>query len=285
MFSKNKQWIFYVLYTAAAGLFFLYVLFPSAAIEAYIVSIARKMQPDVELTIDRVAPVFPPGIRASSVILSEGGIDVAADQIDIIPELRTLFGSDTAYSIRGKGYDGRVTGRMILDRDTALTMLHVDLFDMQIARMAAVKQVTGHQVSGILSGSVNYEKAGAAGLLTGNLVISQAGLTLEIPGLNLKELTFAEVNARLSSDSAAGLRIESLAAKGSQISGEMSGTIHFKTPPAGSELDLAGTVKPHPAFISSLGDAVSIFFQKRSGNNTFPFSIGGTIESPEFLLR
>ena len=286
MLSKRKKWIFYGLYTAAATLFFLYLLFPSETIEDYIVSAVQKIRPNAVIAIGRISPIFPPGVRASAVVFSEGGpLEISADQIDITPEIRTIFGSAPAYSIRGKSYEGRIAGRMILDRDRSLLSLRADLADMQVGRMAAVQRLSGHHVSGTLSGTIDYEKAGASGRLTANLAASGCRMDLQIPGMNLKELTFSEVNAKLTAGGTADLRIESLTAKGSQVNGDLSGTIRMKAPQEKSELDLAGSVKPHPSFISDLGSSISMLFQNRGGNNTFPFSIKGTIESPEFLLR
>lgn len=286
MLSAHKKWIFYGLYTAAVVLFFLYVLFPSEAIDAYIVSAARKVRPNATISIDSIAPAIPPGVRASGVTFSEGGpLEISLEQLDIVPQLRTLFGPAPAFALRGRSYDGRMTGRIIINRDRTLLSLHADLADMQIERMAVVQQISGHHVSGTLSGTIDYEKTDGTGRLTANLKASDCRMNLEVPGVNLKELTFTEVNARLTASNASDLRIESMTAKGSQVNGDLSGAIRLKAPHARSELDLTGSVKPHPSFISGLGSAVSMLFQNRSGNNTFPFIIKGTIESPDFLLR
>jgi len=286
MLRNHKKWMFYSLYTAAAALFFLYALFPSEAVQGYIVSAARKVLPNATVTIDRVAPIFPPGVRASAVVFSEGGLlELSAGQLEFIPKIQTLFGPTPTFSFNGRSYDGQMTGTMMLNRDRSLRAVHADLSDMQIESMAAVQRLSGHHVSGIISGTVDIEKADGASRLTANLAASDFRMDLKIPGVNLKELTFTEVNARLTASSASDLRIESLTAKGRQVNGDLSGAIKLKAPRPKSELDLTGSVKPHPSFISSLGSTVSMLFQNQGGNNTFPFMVKGTIESPDFLLR
>ena len=110
-------------------------------------------------------------------------------------------------------------------------------------------------------------------------------MDLGIPGVNLKELTFSEANAKLAAGGGTDLRIESLTAKGSQVNGDLSGTIRLTVPFEKSVLDMTGSVRPHPSFISDLGSGLAVLFQNRGGNNTFPFVVKGTIEAPEFLLR
>jgi len=286
MFKKHKKWIFYSLYTAAVSLFFLYYLFPSEAIEAYIVSVLQKIRPGSTLTIEGISPVFPPGIKTSGVVFSQGDpLLISLEQLKITPEIWTLFGSSPTFVLQGRGYEGRMTGSLILDRDGGLTALHADITDVQIGRVAAVQHLSRHDVKGTLSGMIDFQRPDAVGRFTANLTASNCRMNIEIPGASLKELTFAEVNAKLTADHAYALRIEMLSAKGSQVNSDLSGTIRIKTPYPDSELDLSGSVKPHPSFISGLGSSISMLFQNRGGNNTFPFIIKGTIASPEFLLR
>jgi type II secretion system protein N len=286
MLRNNKKWILYGLYTAAVVLFFLYYLFPSDAVEAYIVSTVREVRPSADVTIGRVNPAFPPGIKASAVKLSDtGSMEISLDQIEITPALRTLFGADPVLAFQGRGYDGRLAGRLVLGRDRRVKTLHADLAELEIERMAPVQHLSGRRVSGRLSGTIDVEKAGDDFRLTADMAASGVRVSVEIPSVDLKELTFAEANARLTAVRTSDLRIESLTAKGRQVNGSLAGAIRLATPYPKSVLDLAGSIKPHPSFISELGSSLAVFFQGRGGNNTFPFVIKGTIESPEFLLR
>ncbi|AOY57966.1 MULTISPECIES: type II secretion system protein GspN [Desulfococcus] len=286
MFKKHKAWMCYGLYTAVVLIFFLYHLFPSKTIEANVISVFHQVHPGTALTIERISPVFPPGIKASGVVFGQGDpLQISLEQLRITPEIRTLFGSSPAFAIFGLCYDGHVKGRMILDRNGELTALHTDLAEIQIGRMAAVEHLSRTPVDGTLSGLIDFERSDAAGQFTASLTASTCRMDIEIPGASLKDLTFAEVNAKLAADDAATLRIEALSAKGSQINGNLSGTIRIKTPYPESGLDLVGSIKPHPSFISGLDSSISILFQNRGGNNTFPFIIKGTIASPEFLLQ
>ncbi|WP_373498073.1 type II secretion system protein GspN [Desulfococcus sp.] len=281
-----KKWLFYSLYTLAVASCFLYYLFPSEAIEAYLTAAIQKQRPSATLTIGRVAPAFPPGVKASPVSYSEGGpLELALEYVKIMPEIRTAFGASPAFSVRGEGYEGRMTGRITLDSNRTLSSLHADLADIQMKAMAALQRLSGRNIAGTLSGTIDYEKADGGTRLTADLSASRFRVDLGIPGVNLKELTFSEANAKLAAGGGTALRIESLTAKGSQVNGDLSGTIQIRAPFEKSVLDMTGSVRPHPSFISDLGSPLAALFQNRGGNNSFPFAVKGTIEAPEFLLR
>mgnify|MGYP000209317788 CR=1 FL=1 len=287
MLRSKQKWLFYGLYTAAVVIFFLYYLFPSKAVEAYIVSAVQRVRPGAAVSIGRISPAFPPGIRASAVSLSDSeALEVSLDHIRITPQLRTLFGSaERVLTFQGRGYDGSITGRMALDRQRSLQRLHADFSDLQIGRMAPVQHLSGRSVSGRISGTIDVEGGDPDLRMTATLAASDVRIGLDIPGVPVKELTFSEANARLTAANAANLRMESLTAKGRQVNGNMAGAIRLVSPYPRSILDLAGAVRPHPSFISELGSSLAVLFRSRGGNNTFPFVVKGTIESPEFLLR
>lgn len=282
----RKTWLWYGLYTVAALFFFLYYLFPSEAIEAYFISTLRKQRPNGTLTIGRIVPAFPPGVKASPVRYSEGGpLELSLEYIHIMPEIRTIFSAAPAFSMRGKGYGGDVKGRTTLAPRGAASDLHVELSDLQMSTMAALQKMSGRNIAGTLSGTVDFKKADGGAQLTADLSAYRFRMDLGIPGVSLKELTFSEANAKLAGGGGADLRIESLTAKGTQVNGDLSGTIQWRAPFEKSLLDMTGAVRPHPSFISGPGSGLAAFFQHRGGNNTFPFVVKGTIEAPQFLLR
>lgn len=286
MYRIRKSWVWYGLYTAAVLFFFLYFLFPSEAIETYLISTLRKQRPNGTLTIGRIVPALPPGVKASPVSYFEGGpVELALESVHIVPEIRTIFSTSPAFSIRGSGYGGRVTGRVALDAQGRVSDLHAELSDLQMNAMAALQRISGRNIAGTLSGTIDVRKTDGAARLTADLAAERFRMDLGIPGVSLKELTFSEANAKLTGGGGEGLRIESLAAKGSQVNGDLSGTIRWMAPFEKSLLDMTGTVRPHPSFISGLGSGLAALFQHRGGNNAFPFVIKGTIEAPEFSLR
>lgn len=282
----RKTWVWYSLYATAVLFFFLYHLFPSTEIETYLISTLRKQRPNGILTIGRIVPTLPPGAKASPVSYSEGGFaELALESVHIIPEIRTIFSASPAFSIRGDGYGGRVTGRITFDSHDAIADLHAELSDLHMNAMTPLQRMSGRNIAGTLSGTIDVRKTDGTARMTADLAADQFRMDFEIPGASLKELTFSEANAKLTGGGEADLRIESLTAKGNQVNGDLSGTIRWRAPFEKSLLDMTGTVRPHPSFISGLGTGLAGLFQHRGGNNTFPFVVKGTIEAPEFLLR
>ncbi|MCJ7830322.1 MAG: hypothetical protein MUP74_02945, partial [Desulfobacterales bacterium] len=61
--TATRKKALYGLYIIAAGCFFLYYLFPSEALSRFIASELKHVNPELGITIDKIYPVLPPGLR------------------------------------------------------------------------------------------------------------------------------------------------------------------------------------------------------------------------------
>ena len=69
-FHKNRKWFAYFLYCFFVVVALLYIRFPSALFKDYLQAAANGRNSGVELTIQELHPVFPPGMVLTGVKLT-----------------------------------------------------------------------------------------------------------------------------------------------------------------------------------------------------------------------
>ena len=76
--KPSKTTLLYTLYIIGITLFFLWYLFPSDTLKDYLAYRLGQSNPDVTVTIDRISPVLPPGIKLHEVDFSHQNMALAS---------------------------------------------------------------------------------------------------------------------------------------------------------------------------------------------------------------
>ncbi|MGB5746529.1 MAG: type II secretion system protein GspN, partial [Desulfobacterales bacterium] len=114
--KPTKKTLLYTAYIIGLTVFFLYFLFPSDAVKDYVAYKISQGNPDISVTIDRVNPVLPPGIKLHAVGIAHGNkalIDL--DSVKITPGLLSFFSSTKTARFKGRVKAGTVQGRAEID--------------------------------------------------------------------------------------------------------------------------------------------------------------------------
>lgn len=281
--------VLYVAFTVVFTVVFLYLLFPSDTLRAYIVSQIQHSAPELSVEIGKVTPAFPPGLGLANIICEYQEIPmVTASQATIRPALLKLLGSEKVADFHVLTSEGRIDGRTTI-REGKQTLLSVDADIDQIAleEIAGLRAIPDYIISGLLSGKIDYKATpGRSGSGSADLLVANAKLELINPMFGMEGFAFPSIEAQLNL-SPRRLQLRRCTLKGNEIDGNISGSVMLRAPLGQSRLNLSGVLRPHAEFMAKLKTSmpVALLGGKNLGQKGLPFRITGTIDKPGFSLR
>ena len=285
----SRKTLSYIAYIAGITVFFLYYLFPSDTVKDYVTYRLSRINPEIDISIDRVSPVMPPGIKLHNVGIS-GGNRALFDfkSVKITPGLLSFLSSTKTARFRGRVNAGSVQGWVEIDNGNNQRTERIEgtISDVPVQGIPALKHLTPHKISGNLSGDFRIVRTGSNGSMTGQLTLSECRIIFNQPVIGQPSLGFKNVAADLvlKKDN---LVIKNCRARGNDLDADISGTIVLSRNSRRNALNLNGSVTPHHSFLAKIENSIpaGLLRQKFAGNEVISFSIGGTVESPDFRLN
>lgn len=289
--SKNKKWLGYLLFALILTVALLYYRFPSDALRDYLQAMADRANPPLALSVDRVEPSFPIGLKLVETQVALKNIPdrviLRADSLLLKPRLWSLLRGKPEYCFHCLAYKGDLIGCVYFkkDRTRAFIDTEIDLRNIRVGDYAYLSHLIGRHVEGTLDGTVSYR--GQYNLLMdgsgeANLRLSHGRVELLQPFLTFESIEFNEMEIEIVLKKQQ-INLARLELKGQQLHGTLSGTITLKQEFAKSSLDLKGTIEPFAEFFKStegIRDTVALF-TKRLKKGTFSFVIHGTLGEPK----
>jgi type II secretion system protein N len=285
----SRKTIGYIAYFVGITLFFLYYLFPSDAVKGYVAYRLGRVNPDIDISIARVSPVMPPGIKLHDVGISRDNrtlIDL--ESVKITPGLLSFFSSRKTARFRGRVHAGSVDGWVEIDsrNDQRTEKIEGTISDVRVQAIPALKHLTPHKISGNLGGDFLIARTGTNGSMTGQLILSECRIVFDQPVIGQPSLGFKNVAADLVLKRGT-LVIKKCRARGNDLDADISGTIALNRTSRQNALNLNGSVTPHHGFLAKIENSIpaDLLRQKSAGGQAILFRIGGTVEIPEFSLN
>ena len=272
------------MYIIVVTALFIYYLFPSDAVKKYIAFNLNKANPELNITIDNIKPVFPPGLRLYNVSLYRlSNLLLKAKQIKITPGFLSLFRPKTTFFFKAEAYEGILEGRA--DIMANKLMINADLSGVRTKDMSVVQNLANRKISGMLSGKVRYSgNREFAGTVNAKLTLLNCEVELLTPVFNLESFSFESIAADVTINNRK-IQINECIIKGNQADGEISGSVNLKNPLGKSFLNLTGTIKPHHLLIENLQKSFPVKSLLKTGKSGLPISLYGTIDQPGFSLK
>lgn len=287
--NKTGKFFLYAGYTITAVIFFLYYLFPAEQVIHHLKNSLANTRPDLEVAIDMIKPVFPPGLKINRFNLAYKKKNIInLDQLKLQPKIFTLFGSEKQLVFKGKIGQGRLVGQTSLKPavNSSEIELEVRLGAIEIKNLAALESLTDYQLAGILDGEIFYKNKGPFGNGTAVLEISKGSIKFKPPFFTITKIDITKIETDLILRNK-NLDIKNCTLKGPQLNGKVAGIILLRQPLENSILKLSGLLKPTPELIASLKKKLpsglfSVGLIKKKG---LSFKIHGTIAKPGFSLK
>ena len=282
----KKKWFLYSIYAVALATFFVYYLFPTERLKTFIVMQVGRINPALRLTIANAGLMLPPGVRLQRVQVDHDNAPfLFADDLAILPHLRTLLSDRKLYSFRMKTCEGDVTGTAEIDGSGQVTIDAV-VAGLRLSGIPFLKRLSANHIEGILDGKFAYVAAsGKPQALNINLDINRMAVTLGTPLFTLDQVRFEKVHfdAVLRNQR---LEITRVALTGDQIDGNLSGSASLNTDLMHSIVNLNGTVMPQKQFLENSGFQVSgsILAGLKAGGG-IPIRISGPLGDLQLATR
>ncbi len=272
------------MYIIVVTAFFIYYLFPSDAVKKYIAFNLNRANPELNITIDNIKPVFPPGLRLYNVSLYRlGNLLIEAKQIKITPGLLSLFRPKTTFFFKAEAYEGLLEGRA--DIMANKLMINTDMSGVRTKDMSVMQNLFNRKISGMLSGKVTYTgNREFAGTVNAKLNLSNCEVELLTPVFNLESFSFESIAAEVAINNQK-IQINECIIKGNQADGRISGSVNAKNPPGESVLDLTGTIKLHHLLVENMEKSFPVMSLLKTGKSGLPIRLYGTIDQPGLGLR
>jgi len=288
--KPSKITLLYTAYIIGITIFFLWYLFPSDTLKDYLAYRLGQVNPDIDVTIDRISPVLPPGIKLHEVYISHQNMALLeVESLKIMPGLGSLFSDTTDIDFKGRLYEGTLRGRAEISAAPEERGIKIEsnFSGIQVQQISALQQLSDHDISGGLGGNIVYANGKTSGKLSGNLNMTNCRLELAAAIFNQDLFEFKNIDTDLALQNRT-LAINGFKATGNQLDLNIDGKVKLnKIEPAKNTLNLTGTVTPHHVFMAKIEKdiPVNLLRKKKSGQTAISFKIGGTWDNPGFSLN
>ena len=288
--KPNKTTLFYTAYIIGITIFFLWYLFPSDTLKDYLAYRLGQVNSDIDVTIDRISPVLPPGIKLHDVFISHQNMALfEVESLKIMPALGSLFSDTTAIDFKGSFYEGTLSGRAEINSSPEGRGIKVDsnFSGIQVQQISALQQLSDHEFSGGLGGNIVYANGRTSAKMSGNLNMTNCRLELATAIFNQDLFEFKNIDTDLALQNRT-LVISGFKATGNQLDLNIDGNVQLnKSEPAKNALNLTGTVTPHHVFMAKIEKDIplNLLRKKKSGQTAISFKIDGTLDDPGFSLN
>ncbi|CAB1055955.1 hypothetical protein D1BOALGB6SA_689 [Olavius sp. associated proteobacterium Delta 1] len=287
--KPSKKTLLYTAYIIGITLFFLWYLFPSDTLKDYLAYRLSQGSPDVTITIDRISPVLPPGIKLHEVDISHQNMALMeVKSLKVMPGLGSLFSDTTTVNFKAHVYEGTLSGRAeIGDPKGSGIKIDGNIAGVQVQQISALQQLSDHDISGGLGGNFIYVAGKANRKLSGSLTMTNCRLELAAAILNQKSFEFNTIDADLVLQNR-NLVINGFSATGNQLDLKIAGRIKLnQSDPVKNALNLTGTITPHHVFLAKIEKDIPVDFlrNKKSGQTAISFKVDGTLDEPGFSLN
>ncbi len=291
--KKSLLWVSYILYFAAAAVFFLYLLFPGETVRVALQASAGEWFPRVGVEVGQTRPsLFPPGIVIEPVVISrkEGGrtgeVLIALETMRVSPRILSWFSeSGTIFDFRGNVRGGTVSGALVQTSPgyAGGATLEGSFAGVRLENIPALAEFFPENTAAVLKGrfSTRFKERWKIDVA---LEIADARVVLTNPIIGREVLEFPQGKASAGVDGDL-VRIAGFDMKGKQADIFLSGRIYLEGPGADARVDVTGHVNPRRGFYDRMAQKVPKGFlpERKAGSKGFPFKIEGTVDRPLFF--
>ncbi|MFH0729263.1 MAG: type II secretion system protein GspN [Pseudomonadota bacterium] len=281
--------LFYTLYSLAAALFFLFLLFPGESVKKEITNRIEGIYPPYHLRIGRLKPSLPPGIQMSGLTLMDNNESlITVSKLNLIPKFFRLMRGQFSFRFEGDAHEGTFSGEMNCGKDnwTRAEQLSLRVAHLKI-KEAALKVIEGAPVlSGILNGDLTYSQSEKGGDVT-DATVSLKEITLGLPALSAQggNIAFETVDAAFSIEKQT-LTFRQFTFTGRQVEGNITGSVRLAEPAAKSQLNLRLEISIRPEYLDQLAQLIPLVLLQSHNNsqNSYKLRIFGKLDKPGFSI-
>ena len=284
------QTLAYTLYGLAAFLVFFYVMFPYDLLRQRIV--AQFPRQDLQLTIAKLRPDFPPGIEFQQIRLltpqaASAGALAHIESLQAQPNFFALAAKMLDFQLAARLYSGQLTGnvRAEMANGAAPWELQAHFSDLQVEQHPLAQKENTAFLRGRLNGDITATldsdgllQQGVVNLRMQPLVfVGNEGFQLPLP----REITCDSLQSQLQLK-AGQWQLVSFNCRGDDLTINARGTIQWQQPLRDSTLDLHIQMRSEATFKQEIDLIGTLVRRRPDRRGVLSFSIRGTLEQLRF---
>ena len=269
----------------AVTVFFLYALFPAAAVKRYVESLSRRLDPSLETVVGQVRPAFPAHVRLADIRLRyHRRLLFEVPQARVSPRFLAALSGKRGYTVRCSAYGGTMTAK--LEIVSGLPAGRIRIEALNLAKIPVLRRLDDLKPAGRLDLAVDLLPKDGIAAGTGTFHIGDFKIRLARLVPAGAPLSFDSIDAKIRLDGNQ-LAIADGRARGRQTDAAIRGSLGVQAPLAASQLDLSLTVRPHAEFIAALrkNPALQWLSAGMAGSRGLALRITGTLEDPQVSLQ
>lgn len=288
---KIKLVLFYLLFSMAAFVLFVFVLFPGKKVAAYLSDTVTRPDAMVQVHMED-ADLYPP-LR---VFFDNPRFSLGPD-LTIIPQtfgislsVPAFFENEKNISFQSKIFQGTATGSFRVTHLDPLSVsdAQITISDIKITQFFYQTDLADITVSGEMNGQYTFwgqEDKQQQG--KGTLVIQNVSAVMENSLFNRLKLPLIDFSRVEAAYTQAGktITITNCIAKGSILHIKLTGDIQTGFPLKESRLNLMGVVLPESPYLAVLADNAAIKAAvKNISRDGITFGLSGTLMRPKIEI-
>ncbi len=291
-FLVDQKWVIvkaaaYVVVVISFYVVFLWFLFPYNALTTRLVERLRSRSLDV--SVGSTTGAFPLGLKFHHVVVKKesGGSEkdlLAADEIELIPGILSIFRGWLSLSIMARLYHGSILFNIGLHkRDFACNGV---IKDIDIGMYPVLRSSYGLNMIGKLNARLNIKgsmdnvaKDAGKGVMDMKAVALEPSNLLGI--LPLPKIDFGDITLPVYIKDGR-IDVQDASQTSKDINSQLDGSIMLMTPAGNSTLDLRLKFNPTPALEAQIRKTVPLFMLTRAPSGYFNMHITGNVSMPRF---
>lgn len=240
------------------------------------------------MDIKEIKPVFPPGIKTDTLIVTYSGIPLMGlEKFKLGVALSSVFSDTSRYPFTGSTKEGTISGNIISEKSQqgqigvesefkSLVFDHINLgkylYDLQLSGV----------FTGKIAGEIDKQKLKTG---QGDFIVENALFDLNALDFWMDEIAFSFVAVMFTMPDPVTLKIETCRMKGKQLDLESSGEIKIAPLFENSRLDLTVSILLHPQFFMEAGNSIPAEMARGNSDGTkLDVIIQGTLQNPKIEM-
>ncbi|MBN2256176.1 MAG: type II secretion system protein GspN [Deltaproteobacteria bacterium] len=260
---RKKQIGAYIIYTVLATLAFLYLLFPSEAIERHIISAVTQTNPNLAFSIGTVTLGFPPALDMENVSLRSPRYPespLKADRVTVSPSVKGLLTGTPTMSVHTRAYDGAIRGGIGFKNGSKnpVMTIRADGDKINVGKCPYIASVMRRTITGTMKGTLTYDGTYdeiIKGSGSADILLENGSFQLLKNMFGFDKIDFDRITATMTLKDRV-LKITQAELVSRQLRGTLSGSIYLTPDIMKSRLTLTGKAE-----VPALGKALTVILR------------------------
>jgi type II secretion system protein N len=284
----KARFLGYAIFVVCCFCIAVYRHFPVDTASTYVQQALSKFNPNFDIDIKEIKPVFPPGIKTDTLMVNYSGIPLMGlEKFKLGVALSSVFSDTRRYPFKGSTKEGTLSGNITSEKNQQGQIgVESEFKSLVFDHLYLGRYLYDLHMSGVLTGKIagKFDKQKVK-TGQGDFFVENALFDLNALDFWMDEIAFSSVAVMFTMPDPVTLKIETCRMKGTQLDLESSGEIKIAPLFENSRLDLAVSILLHPRFFMEAGNSIPAEMARGNYDGTkLDLIIQGTLQNPKIEM-